>query len=360
VWGDIADTYLPGRRVPGPNRPDRVVLIDTPPAEHYPDTIAGLLHLVDAVLFVMSPDRYADTTTGALLETVRERGIPVRAVFSVVGPALSDTDRLVRDAEHKLGIEVDAVVAQDVGELREVLTEMVAVRDAIVARRDGAAVALIAERAQEVVATLDSRAQEAQVLLDRADAAFSRAGINRLDLASAADLEWADAALEITRLAREATDRAIAMWTADVIRDGIAPDSEVDPGRWLPEIDPHPIDEWHRVTDDVGRREIKRRWLHPRRAHTVRDQLWRLSIDFGRRPTKKVRKALRDRIPDLRIERNEAFVEAIRLAGSARISAFRARLDPLWGLSVDSIRDAAMALADGGSRGSKPGVESDG
>ena len=48
VWGDIADTYLPGRRVPGPNRPDRVVLIDTPPAEHYPDTIAGLLHLVDA------------------------------------------------------------------------------------------------------------------------------------------------------------------------------------------------------------------------------------------------------------------------------------------------------------------------
>ena len=50
VWGDIADTYLPGRRVPGPNRPDRVVLIDTPPAEHYPDTIAGLLHLVDASL----------------------------------------------------------------------------------------------------------------------------------------------------------------------------------------------------------------------------------------------------------------------------------------------------------------------
>jgi hypothetical protein len=150
------------------------------------------------------------------------------------------------------------------------------------------------------------------------------------------------------------------MWTADVIRDGIAPDSEVDPGRWLPEIDPHPIDEWHQVTDDVGRREIKRRWLHPRRAHTVRDQLWRLSIDFGRRPTKKVRKALRDRIPDLRIERNEAFVEAIRLAGSARISAFRARIDPLWGLSVDSIRDAAMAFADGGSRGSKPGVESDG
>ena len=71
VWGDIADTYLPGRRVPGPNRPDRVVLIDTPPAEHYPDTIAGLLHRVDAVLFVISPDRYADAITATLLETVR-------------------------------------------------------------------------------------------------------------------------------------------------------------------------------------------------------------------------------------------------------------------------------------------------
>lgn len=56
VWGDIAETYLSGRRVPGPNRPDRVVLIDTPPAEHYPDTIAGLLHLVDATFDDIADD----------------------------------------------------------------------------------------------------------------------------------------------------------------------------------------------------------------------------------------------------------------------------------------------------------------
>jgi len=347
VWGDIADTYLAGRRVPGPNRPDRVVLIDTPPAEHYPGTIAGLLHLVDAVLFVISPDRYADAITATLLETVRERGIPTRTVLSMVGLPPPDANRLMRDVEHKLGIELDAVVAQDVGPLRAVLTEMVSVRDAIVARRDRAATAFVAERTAEVVAALNNRAAEAQVLIDRAEAAFSDAGINRLELASAADLDWDDAALEITRLAREATDRAIARWTAGVARDGIAPHNDIDPGRWLPEIDPYPIDEWHHATVDVGRRAVKRRWLHPRRLRTVRDQLWRLSIDFGRRPTKKVRKALRDRIPDLRIERNASFVEAIGFAGSARIDAFLARLDPLGGVSPESIRDAATALTAG-------------
>ena len=359
VWGDIADTYVPGRRVPGANRPDRVVMIDTPPAEHYPDTIAGLLHLVDAVLFVTSPDRYADAITATLLETVRERGIPTRVVLSMVGPPPSDANRMIRDAEHELGIEIDAVIAQDVGPLRAVLTEMVAVRDAIVARRDRAAALLVAERAEEVVATLGIRAEEAQALVDRADAAFARAGINRLELASAADLEWSDAALEITRLARAATDRAVALWTAGVVGDGIAPDREIDPGRWLPEIDQRPIDDWHQATVDVGRRAIKRRWLHPRRSRAVRDQLWRLSIDFGRRPTKKVRKALRDRIPDLRIERNAAFVEAIRLAGSARIDAFLARLDPLGGVMPEAIRDAATELAAGGSRGAEPVVDND-
>lgn len=359
VWGDIADTYLPGRRVPGPNRPDRVVLVDTPPAEHYPDTIAGLLHLVDAVLFVISPDRYADAITATLLDTIRERGIPVRVVLSMVGPPPPDVNRVIRDAKHKLGIQIDAVVEQDVVPLRAVLSEMVDVRDAIVARRDQAAAAFVAARAEEVVAALEIRTEEARVLVDRADVAFSRAGIDRVELASAANLDWDDAALEVTRLARDATDRAIAAWTAGVVRDGIAPRNEIDPGRWLPEIDSHPIDEWYQATIDVGRRAVKRRRLHPRRSRTVRDQLWRLSIDFGRRPTKKVRKALGSRIPDLRIERNTAFVASIRLAGSARIDAFRARLDPLGGVSPESIRDAAAALAVGGRRGPMPVVDDD-
>jgi hypothetical protein len=335
------------------------VLIDTPPVEHYPDTVADLLHLVDAVLFVISPDRYADAITATLLDTVRERGIPTRVVLSMVGPPPPETNRLMRDAEHKLGVEIDAVVADDVGPVRAVLTEMVNVRDAIVARRNNAATAFTAVRAKEVVAALDIRAAEAQVLIDRADAAFARAGINRFDLASAADLEWSDAVLEIARLAREATDQAIAMWTAGVVRDGIAPRNEIDPGRWLPEIDPNPIDQWHQATVDVGRRATKRRWLHPRRSRAVRDQLWRLSIDFGRRPTTKVRKALRDQIPDLRIDRNGAFIEAIRLAGAARIDAFQARLDPLGGVSADAIRGAVAALAAGDTRAPSPAVDND-
>jgi energy-coupling factor transporter ATP-binding protein EcfA2 len=360
VWGDIDDTYLPGRRVPGPNRPDRVVLVDTPPAEHYPDTVAGLLHLVDAVLFVISPDRYADAITATLLETVRERGIPTRVVLSMVGPPPPDPNRLIRDAKHKLGIQIDAVLEQDIVPLRAVLSEMVNVRDAIVARRNRAATAFVARRAEEVVTALETRAEEARVLIERADVEFSRAGIDRLELASAAVLDWDDAALDITRLAREATERAISAWTESVARDGIAPQNDIDPGRWLPEIDPAPIDEWHQTTVDVGRRAVKRRLLHPRRSRAVRDQLWRLSIDFGRRPSKKVRKALRDRIPDLRIERNAAFVESIRRAGEPRIDAFRSRLDPLGGVSPQAIRDAAAALAAGAQGAPTTVVNTDG
>lgn len=360
VWGDIDETYLPGRRVPGPNRPDRVVLIDTPPAEHYPDTVAGLLYLVDAVLFVTSFDRYADAITTTLLDTVRKRGIPTRVVLSMAGPPPPESARLVQDAAEKVGMEIDAVVAEDIEPLRAVLTEMVKVRDAIVARQNSAATALTAERVEEVVAVLEVRAAEAQVLIDRANDAFARVGIDQSELASAADLEWDGAAREIAGTAREATDRAIADWTAGVDRDGLAPPNDLDPGRLLPEIDPYPINSWHEATLDVGRRAIKRRWLHPRRSRAVRDQLWRLSIDFGRRPTKPVRKALRKQTPDLRIERNAAFVEAIRLAGSARIDVFRARLDPLGGVSPEEVRAAATALGGVEQRARKAAVDDDG
>jgi hypothetical protein len=278
----------------------------------------------------------------------------------MVGPPPPDPNRLIRDAKHKLGIQIDAVLEQDIVPLRAVLSEMVNVRDAIVARRNRAATAFVARRAEEVVTALETRAEEARVLIERADVEFSRAGIDRLELASAAVLDWDDAALDITRLAREATERAISAWTESVARDGIAPENDIDPGRWLPEIDPAPIDEWHPTTVDVGRRAVKRRLLHPRRSRAVRDQLWRLSIDFGRRPSKKVRKALRDRIPDLRIERNAAFVESIRRAGEPRIDAFRSRLDPLGGVSPQAIRDAAAALAAGAQGAPTTVVNTDG
>ncbi len=344
VWGDIDATYLPGRRVPGANRPDRVVLVDTPPAEHYPDTVADLLHLIDAVLFVVSPDRYADAITATLLETVRESGIPTRIVLSAIDATPDQLDALVRDAELRYSLVIEAVVADDVDPLRIILSEMVHEKDAIIARRDRAAAEFCARRAAEVADVLAVKASAAQVLIDKADAAFRRVGIDEAELASAAELDWDDAATAIAGSARAATNRAMESWAAEIARDGIEVPAAIEGGSHLPEIDLHPINAWHLDITNNGVRAVKRRWLHPRRTRAVRDQLWRLAIDFGRRPTKQVRKAVKGRLPDLRIGGRSTFVAAIRDAGTSRIEAFKAHLDPLGGLDPDAIRDAAAVL----------------
>jgi energy-coupling factor transporter ATP-binding protein EcfA2 len=354
IWGDIAESYIPGRRVPGPNRPDRVVLIDTPPTEHYPDTVAELLHRVDAVLFVISPERYADAITATLLETVRERGIPTRIVLSTADAGADELDALVRDAEIKYSMVIEAIVTDDAGPLRTVLTEMVHEKDSIIQRRDRAAAAFAAFRASEVADVLGVEAGAAQILIDRADAAFGRVGIDEAELAEAADLEWDDAVVAIAGSARAATNRAIAAWTSEIENDDIEVPAEPISAVRLPEIDTHPINEWYQTIGDAGTRAVRRRWLHPRRSRAVRDQLWRLAIDFARRPTNRVRKAVKGQLPDLRIEGRSAFVGAIRDAGTARIDGFKARLDPLGGVSPEEIRAAAEALMlDGsGMRGS--------
>lgn len=344
VWGDIDSTYLPGRRVPGANRPDRVVLVDMPPAEHYPDTVADVLHLVDAVLFVVSPDRYADAITATLLETVRERGIPTRIVLSAIGATADQLDALVRDAELRYSLVIEAVVADDVDPLRTVLTEMVHEKDAIIALRDSAAAEFCARRAAEVADVLAVEADAARVLIDKADAAFRRVGIDEAELVLAAELDWDDAAVAIAASARAATDRAMEAWVGEIERDGIGVPRAIEGEPRLPEIDPHPINAWHQAITNSGVRAVKRRRLHPRRSKAVRDQLWRLAIDFGRQPTKQVRKALKGRLPDLRIDGRSSFVAAIRDAGTSRIEAFKAHLDPLGGLDPDEIRDAAAVL----------------
>jgi energy-coupling factor transporter ATP-binding protein EcfA2 len=344
VWGDIDAAYLPGRRVPGPNRPDRLVLIDTPPVEHYPDIVASLLYLVDAVIFVISPDRYADAVTAALLDTIREGGVPARAVFSAPVPSMADLDLVVRDAEVKLRVPVEAVVTEDIEPLRTLLTEMVHTKQQIVAQRDQTAATMSSRRAKDVADVLFERVAGAQREIDRVDAAFAGATIDRAELASAADLDWDQAAISIDALAREATDDAIAGWRAEADLDGFPVPLETDPTIGLPDIDPEPIMTWHQSTDEIGRAAIKRRWLHPRRTRAVRDQLWRLSIDFARHPTKPVRKALREQLADLRTDRNEAFVEAVRRAGAGRIETLKDRLDPLEGVTPEEITLAANAL----------------
>jgi len=344
IWGDIAESYIPGRRVPGPNRPDRVVLIDTPPTEHYPDTVADLLHRVDAVLFVISPERYADAITATLLETVRERGIPTRIVLSIADAGADQLDALVRDAEIKHSMVIEAIVTDDAGPLQTVLAEMAHDKDAIVERRDRAAAAFAALRTVEVADALGVEADAAAILIGRAEAAFGRVGIVEAELAEAADLEWDDAVVVIAESALAATNRAIAAWTSELESSDIEVPAEPIAAVRLPEIDTRPINEWYQATGVAGVSSVRRRWLHPRRSRAVRDQLWRLAIDFGRRPTERVRKAVKGHLPDLRIDGRSALVGAIRDAGTARIEAFKARLDPLGGISPDEIRAAAEAL----------------
>ena len=344
VWGDIDPAYLPGRRVPGPNRPDRLVLIDTPPVEHFPDAVASLLYLVDAVLFVVSPDRYADAVTATLLETIRERGVPTRCVFSASAVPVDGLDRVVRDAEMKLRIPVEAIVTDEVEPLQSLVTEMVHSKDQIVAQRDQTAASMTSLRAMDVADVLFERVSAAQVEIDRADAAFAAAKLDRAKLVGATNLDWDEAADAIASLTRGATNAAVADWRANTDLDGLPFDLKSDPTIDLPDIDPEPLTAWHRSTNEIGRAAMKRRWLHPRRARAVRDQLWRLSIDFDRGPTKPVRKALRDQLADLRTSRNEAFAGAVRLAAVGRLTSLKARLDPLNGVAPEEVAGAASAL----------------
>jgi hypothetical protein len=77
--------------------------------------------------------------------------------------------------------------------------------------------------------------------------------------------------------------------------------------------------------------------------------MWRLSIDFERRPSARFRKALGDRVPDLRIDSRAALTVALGTAVNDRISAFIARLDPYAVVTPDDIVAAADALAEAGS-----------
>jgi hypothetical protein len=306
--------------------------------------VASLLYLVDAAIFVISPDRYADAVGAALLDTIREVGVPVRAVFSVPARSMPDLDLVVRDAEVKLRVPVEVVVTEEIEGLRTLLTEMVHAKQDIVAQRDEAAAAVSSQRAQDVAEALGERVAAAQVEIDGLDAAIAAATIDQEQLAAAADLAWDRAAISIQELADDATSGAIARWRAEANLDGLPFPLEADPMIGLPGIDPEPVATWHQSTVEIGRAAVKRRWLHPRRTRAVRDQLWRLSIDFARVPTKPVRKGLKDLLPDLRTERREALAEAVRRAGAGRVEALKALLDPIDAVTPEELTIAARAL----------------
>jgi hypothetical protein len=347
VWGDLDTAYLPGARISDPDPIQGVILIDTPAAEHYPETVANVLDVVDAVMFVTSHERYADAITATLMDAIRERGIPMFVVLSVGLRDPSNVDELVEDAESKLGAPV--VATGDAGPLKLLLEEMVRDRGDLIDRRGRAAAALTAKRTGEVAGVLEERVIASRIVVEKADRAFARARVDRRQLAATADEEWDVAAPAMASLAADAIGRAIRELAADVGTNDVFSIAFSDLARSLPSVDQGPIDEWHRTTTDIALASIKRRRLHPLRSRAVREEFWRLSVDFDRRPSKRVRKALRDRLPDTRFNQGVALTIALGDAGSARIGAFRTGLDPSSRVSPEDLRTAAVAVAASGS-----------
>lgn len=349
VWGDVDAGYLPGTRVLGPEPPHHMVLVDTPAAEHEPGTVATVLDRVDSAAFVVSPERYADATTATLLATIRDRGIPMSVVLSVGARDPSGFEGLAGDVNVKLGMPIDVTVGEDANPLRLLFDEMARNRGHIIEQRDRAAAAYCARQVREVADVLEQRTVESQFVAGKADEAFARARVDRRQLAAIADEDWEVAASAIASMAAKATDRAIGELAAGVAQDEVFSRTVAVAASALPSIDQSPIDDWHRATTDIALASIKRQRLHPLRSRAVRGDMWRLSVDLDRRPTGRVRKALRDRLPDLRFDRNSALTVALRDAGSARIAAFRTDLDPSRRVSAADLRAAADAVSAGGS-----------
>jgi hypothetical protein len=349
VWGDVDSTYLPGKRISEPEPLPGLAVVDTPPAEHYPEVVANVLDLVDAAIFVTSPERYADAITLTLLSAIRDAGLPVFVVLSVGSRDPSDFAALAEDAESKLGASIDVVVGGDAAPLELFVDKIARNQDGLIERRDRAAATLCATRARGVADVLEEHVVASRTVVERADEAFARARVDRRHLAGMADEEWAVASPAIAAMAADATDRAIGELADDVATNEIFSRAVVDASVSLPPIDQRPIGDWYETTNDLALASVKRRWLHPLRSRSVRDEMWRLSVDFDRRPPKRVRKALREHLPELRFDRGMALTTAIRDAGSARIAAFRADLDPSRRVSPEELREAADSVAPEGS-----------
>ncbi len=350
IWGDVDPAYLPGKRVSDPEPLPGVALVDTPAAEHYSEAVANVLDLADVAIFVTSPERYADAITASLLATIREWGIPVFTVVSMGPQDPVDVDRLIEDAKSKLETPIDAVVVgTDMSPLKSLLDDMVLDREDLLERRDRAAASLCAIRTREVADVLHEHVIESRTVVASADEAFARARLDRRQLAATADEEWDVAAALIATMASEATDIAIDETAANVAANATFSRVVAEASVSLPSIDQGPIDVWHQSTTDLALASVKRRWMHPRRSRSVRDEMWRLSVDFDRRPSNRIRNALRGRLPDLRFDGGMALTAAIRDAGTARITAFRSDLDPSSRVSPEELRAAADAVAVTGS-----------
>lgn len=346
VWGEIEDD-LSGARVSGVEPPDGMILVDTPAAEHFPETVARVLDRVDAAVLVVSPDRYADAVTAELLTAIRDRGVPVRVALSIPAAGPPQTEALIADVGERLGARVDAVVGGDAGSFSVLLDQLARDRGPLADARDRAAATFCARRVSGVADALEARAEADHAALATADEAIARAVVDRDHLEAAADHEWGAAVTMIVDAVDEATDRAVEDVGAALAGDRCSDWAFRRASEGLPPVEQAPIDRWHEAITDSAVASVKRRWLHPMRTGAVRDEFWRLGIDFERRPSKRMRKALRERLPDLRIESNDALTVAIRDACAARIEGLRSGLDPSARVTPADLRIAANLLAEG-------------
>ena len=349
VWGDVSPSYLGGSRIGGPSPPAGVALVDTPAAEHYPDAIGGVLDRVDAAILVTSPDRYADAVVAIAGAAIAERGVPTRTVLSVDRRAIVDVEAVADDAATKIGVAIDAVVIDDVAPLSNLLESMSGNRQAIMERRDRGAAIFAAGRALEVADLFASRSVGADRAVSRMVERFDRLTFDRGRLAAAARKDWDAARREIVELCRVATDGVIEDAAADIAGDGVAEEMLASVLADVPAIDRQPIDEWHRASADRATRAVKHRHIHPRRRRVARDDVWRLSADFERRPSSQMRRALGERLPEVRYDSGMALMDAMAGASDRRRSAVISGLDPFVDVSPGEIRSAARELGEAGS-----------
>jgi len=346
VWGEVAAGYLPGMRAAAAPAPEGVALVDTPPAEHAPEIVESVLDLADAALVVVSPDRYADAVVCTLIEQIEARGIPLWAVLSVLAGDEPASAEIIADAERVLGIPVAATSAEGGKSVGAFLATLAGRRVAPVDARDRGAAAFVAGRASELAATLEGGRDEARAVFERAIEALSGIDVDRSAFGPIAGMEWDHAAAAIGALVDETTREAISAFRASVESDAKAAHAVDDAVLRLPAVDGEPIARWRSETDIRATAALRHRRLRPWRARAMREEMWRLSATFDRRPSDKARRAYRDRLADLRIEGWEALATAMNAAARDRLDAIPAALDPGSGVQPDDLRDAAEGLRD--------------
>ena len=345
VWGDVSTAYLPGARLSAAGLPGGIALVDTPPIEHYPDAVTDVLDRTDAAILVTSPDRYADALTKVAAASFAERGVPGRLLFVIEPDEVRDIDAITADAAAKLGLAVDAVVIDDAGPLRSLLDAMAADRDGIVSERDRGAGAFVADRARDVADRFAARAADAETLLKRAVGALEQVRVDRTLLAGTSGGDWNSAERAIESLSLSAVDDAIDELGVEYGEDRLAVRRLASASVSLPGVTREPIDQWHRSITEAAIGSMRHRRLHPLRRRAVREDMWRLAVDFDRTPSKRVRKALGGRLADLRIEGAGDLEKALTRSMEPRVHAFLTALDPYAEVTPDEIRAAADGIA---------------